>query len=407
MAGNARNLWTMPLSGMIAWEIVDEFLRDRQPEGPRLEYREKFDPGPRGRERFADTVGAMANGSGGLILLGVRANAQDIPVSWPCLAVDDLRSQTLHSSVRGFVEPYVPIEVAIARKPADTPDDHGGDVVVARVPSLVHGPVFVANRGVLVREGEANVPASVAQLAAWFGERSAETQQIEGQLFKWAGSLFNVPKPQLNVAVGPSDPWGQADWGDVVDVTLAEHVRRLFPDVEGPLVSEDLLQFRREDPPNHQARAVIFQPSGVTVRQCELAADPDGRVAALMIAGQILRTWRLARSCVPIILPGYSGRLSIVISTGGMRPGFRSDRPMTVRLQDRPIRPEHASDGWRCSHIAVAADADEFELIASTMRRMLRNYGYTPTEAAAQELAFFSAFKDADLPPLAADMSQP
>jgi len=393
------SLWTVRLTGMVGWEIVEAFLTARVPEAPRVEYRERFDPtGGGAARRFVDTVAAMANIGGGLILFGVGTNRQNIPDRWPTLAVDGLTPGALYSSVRAHLEPPIAIEMGVARK------EGYGDVVVVRVPDAPQKPVFVSDRGVLVRLGESNVPARPAQLAAWFGAQSAQVQSIEGELYRAAPQLINVSRPLVEIAIGPHETWSDAAWGDEVDARLAAEVYRRFDDVAGPRVSAELVQFRHLVPGSlyDLARWVWFKPNGVMFRLCELQPDNDGRLPALVIAGQVHGAWPLALATIPVILPGYSSSLSMVVSLGGVgKAGLRSDDPMTSRLQSVPALDDRQS-WWQAVRLGLPQQDEDFELLLHFMQSMLRSFGYTPSEPVARELAAHAVWKDAEPPPLEA-----
>jgi predicted HTH transcriptional regulator len=68
------SLFTRDLSAPVPWQEVDAFLSQRHRESPGIEYRQKIDSSGKGLTRFVDTVGAMANSGGGLILIGVEAD---------------------------------------------------------------------------------------------------------------------------------------------------------------------------------------------------------------------------------------------------------------------------------------------------------------------------------------------
>ncbi len=393
------SLWTVGLNGMVGWEIVEAFLAARIPEAPRVEYRERFDPSGGGAaRRFVDTVAAMANVGGGLILFGVGTNRQNIPDRWPTLAVDGLTPGALYSSVRAYLEPPISIEMGVARKAGE------GDIVVVRVPDAPQKPVFVSDRGVLVRLGESNVPARPAQLAAWFGAQSAQIQATEAELYRAAPQLINVSRPLVEIAIGPHETWSDAAWGDEVDVRLTTEVHRRFDDVSGPHVSADLVQFRHLSPksPHDLARWVWFKPSGVMLRLCELQPDDEGRLSALVVAGQVHRAWLLALAAIPVILPGYSSSLSMVVSLGGVEEaGFRSDYPMTSRLQSVPPL-ENRQSWWQGVRLGLPQHDEDFDLLRHLMQSMLRTFGYTPSEPVARELAAHAVWKEAEPPPIEA-----
>jgi hypothetical protein len=191
-------------------------------------------------------------------------------------------------------------------------------------------------------------------------------------------------------------------WGDETDHALAATAGSVFSDVVGPRVSSGPIQFADQWADPEMKRWVWFKPSGAVFRMCELEPDPAGCLSALVIAGQLLRAWQLADVTIPIILPGYSGRIGLVVSVGGVgHPGLRSDAPMTTKLQAIPPDPRRTSF-WQGSRFGIAwtaGDADaKFDVLVQLMAAMLRNFGYSPSTPAARELAFFAHFTDAEPP---------
>lgn len=391
MTSDADSLFLAPLAGMVDWGLVDAFLEARLPEGARIEYREKFDPSKSSSAiRFVDTVGSMANSGGGLILLGVRANDQDIPVDWPTLPHDAIRPGTLHAAIRGSLDPVVAVDIGVAR-------GERGDVVVVRVPDAPLKPVFILDRGVLVRVGESNIPARRSQLADWFSAQSEAVSAVSMDLYRSAPSAMNTDVPVINVAVGPSEAWPDGSWGDATDAALGAIAVGLFPDVPERRVGADLLQFR-DSPSASAERWVWFRPNGIAYRMCRLGRDMDGRASALQLAGQVARGWLLAQRAVPVLLPGYRGGLTIVASAGGITAaGLRSDYPMTSRLEDVPPLVDRMLS-WQGSRRAVPIDLEAPDVVQPLMEHMLRTFGYSPSAPTAAELAAFALFADA-LPP--------
>jgi hypothetical protein len=112
--------------------------------------------------------------------------------------------------------------------------------------------------------------------------------------------------------------------------------------------------------------------------------------------------WPLALATIPVILPGYSSSLSMVVSLGGVgKAGLRSDDPMTSRLQSVPALDDRQS-WWQAVRLGLPQQDEDFELLLHFMQSMLRSFGYTPSEPVARELAAHAVWKDAEPPPLEA-----
>jgi hypothetical protein len=196
------SLFTRDLSAPVPWPEVDAFLAQRHRESPGIEYRQKIDPSGKGLTPFVDTVGAMANSGGGLILIGVEADhGTDRPRRWPTLQVGEVKAQTLEAQVRGNVRPYVPIEIC------PSIETRGAMEVIVRVPDVWPKPVFVNESGILHRLAEANVLAPVETIRTWLTQERPSASRRNQAMWMAVGHLSGNTSPIFNILVGASRPW--------------------------------------------------------------------------------------------------------------------------------------------------------------------------------------------------------
>jgi hypothetical protein len=374
----------------VPWPEVDAFLAQKHRESPGIEYRQKIDPSGKGLTRFVDTVGAMANSGGGLILLGVEADrSTDRPRRWPTLQVGEVKAQTLEAQVRGNVRPYVPIEIA------PSIETRGAmEVLVVRVPDVWPKPVFVNESGILHRLAEANVLAPVEAIRTWLEQvRPSANSRIQA-MWVAVGHLSGNVSPIFNILVGASRPWYRRAWGDDVDAVIDREVHRAFSDVGDLAVSEQLVQFLDRAPDANWTRRVWCDPNGWVLRGVRPPQRPDRALNAQFLAGEIRRTWELGTRLVPQILPDYSGDFDLILSMGGVHGGLLFAPAKDVASNPPMARPISPQDAWRGEFSGLSMSADSREIVHRVMTRLLRGFGYTGTDSWVAQLADLSAFEE-------------
>lgn len=102
----------------------------------------------------------------------------------------DIRPQALEASCKAALEPYVPIEVSSSAAPNDS-----GIVVVVRVPDIWPKPVFVSDRGILVRRGPSNGPATVSEIGRWWSQSEPTRAAMSAEVWQAVGTLQGVARP--------------------------------------------------------------------------------------------------------------------------------------------------------------------------------------------------------------------
>lgn len=143
------------------WTRLEEFLRAAIPEDERLDYKDRL------AASTAETIAAMANGSGGTVIVGVREGDQpNVPGSWDGLTGD------LAAAVRNTVWSYCVPGPAMRLSEVTNPTTGNALVVVAVAPAP-QPPVWHRDRGVVVRVGDQTRPARPDLLEAWFRARAS------------------------------------------------------------------------------------------------------------------------------------------------------------------------------------------------------------------------------------------
>jgi len=106
----------------VSFEDVDEFLglsqpeNQRVPENSRIEYKEDF---PRD---LGDEIAALANGYGGLIFLGIKAdkNKNNIPVQWDGAQLRSDPSARISNHILSTVHPRPQFDIGLVKAASAT-----------------------------------------------------------------------------------------------------------------------------------------------------------------------------------------------------------------------------------------------------------------------------------------------
>jgi hypothetical protein len=376
----------MPLAGEISWGPVDAFLRQRQREGRRIEYRERFSgteaPVERTRHpRTVDTIAAMANSGGGLILIGVAAAEADIPTRWGHVPPGSNQPAAIESACRNHLDPHVPLAIGIARSP-----EGSGEVVVVRVDDHPEKPVLVADRGILVRIGQETVHAGLPEIRAWLSASDVDRQALANAVaMHIAGEPPENPPARLTVAIGPARTWTARRWGDEVDSLAAIRLASTHSPAQME-IAESAVQWQwRADGPIYErtlsltARPTILQSSGIERAQ-------DDRTDLVDVASELARAWRFAQLVIPEVLVGYIGDLHLAVSLGATRSGFRS-RARSSALEDIPANPARLRGSWKGT-FTLPRDADMLAMLQALLTPLTRAVGYS---GIAHELMMIAA----------------
>jgi hypothetical protein len=379
------DLWTSRLDG-IPWVALEEFLQQRHQEGPRLEYRRTIEGARRDRRlRLVETIGAMANSGGGLILIGVADDGSGRPREWAGVEPGEITRQRIEALCRRALAPYVDIEFGTATNPATQLD-----VSVVRVPpDLPNRPIFVEDRGILARAGESSVPATVEQLRSWLTSQGADRNQPAGRLSLAVRAIPNLETPILVVAVTPAWYWSHSLWNDATIDHIESSLIAAFADVGGATASDRLIELHADSNTGELLRQVWVAPDATTYRRYGFMTDSSQPIDALRVAGEVRRTWNAAKAVVPVVLPGYFGPLSFRIAIGSARGGFRSHGSLLKKLEHVRPAPIRGRDGWMGDG-ELPFEASPEELLAKVLPAMLLAHGYRHVAEHVDELISFA-----------------
>lgn len=376
------DLWTSRLTDDLPWEAVHDFLSQRHQEGSRLEYRSGIDGSRQDRRvRVVETIGAMANSGGGLILVGVGDDGDNRPIDWPGVKPGSVTRQRVDNLCRAALNPFVEVDIGTATNPET--QQH---VVVIRVPSDVpNRPILIDGRGVLARVGEASVPATLDQLVAWMPLYEGRRNEAAGRLTLAVRGVPNMPAPILAMAVTPVWSWSRSRWDDATLDGIEATVDRVFADLKSAAVSETMIDFQVASSQGDLLRQVWVDAAGTVYRRYGFVAEPGELIDALRVAGEMRRTWVAAQAVVPIVLPGYFGPLLYRFAIGSAAVGFRSHRSMVTKLEQADRAPVRGKEGWMADR-EWSVEATAAEVISGTISAMLLAFGYRHVKEHVDEL---------------------
>jgi hypothetical protein len=378
------DLWTMPLSELIPTDVIDGFVEARVREHQHHEYRRGLDVKP--RNRFVETVAAMANAGGtGLILIGVEEDGHDDhPVSaWHLKA--PLRPQALESQCR-VLQPYVPIEVGSAIRPS------GGAVTVARVPDFPSRPVFVPERGILVRSGQANLPATLDQLRAWFGAKQpAAPVSISDQGFSGYFIGASTTGRSLSLGLTRGRDWDRLNWDEGTDEALEAAVRGCYRDLPVVTIGQDIINFAANLGEGKYENFLRCDSRAAVLRHwqdpLDSRPDPESRTrmdSALDVedlAREVVRFWRFARTAVVTVASGYVGPFTLWCKVGGVPGGLSF--PQRPRGLERS--PFGGTDYWTTLRPELPGAMSDAEVATAILAPLARAFGYRTARGPIEE----------------------
>jgi hypothetical protein len=150
-----------PSGKPIPWADIQAFLDQKLPENERIEYKAELNP------RVPESIAAMANTRGGIILVGVEGDAQHKPIlPTKCISIAHVKGGTLGNLCHARLQPlFVPLHQFVS-----LPNDQSrGVMLVQVVPDLAPIPIWVEEKGVLVRLADQNRPADLVTLRTLLG----------------------------------------------------------------------------------------------------------------------------------------------------------------------------------------------------------------------------------------------
>lgn len=179
-------IYTAPISE-ITWDDVDGFCQRQRPEDAYLDYKEDFP------DRLQNTIAAMANTMGGVILIGVQEEKDSKPkVPIAGIAFDRGLSERVTNIIADNIMPPVFPEIQVC-------PNASGDraVVMVRIHQSEQAPHAVAkNTSVYVRTGNRNKPEDLTDIdnLEWLTNRRQKSVALRETLYDRAkdraGSSF-------------------------------------------------------------------------------------------------------------------------------------------------------------------------------------------------------------------------
>ena len=151
------SLWTKRMSE-VTFADVDAFCQAGYKEGPQLDYKRDFPTD------LAKTAAALANTRGGLLLLGVEANATSNQPTWPCKGMPVAKglSERIMQTCRDGIYPSLLPEISPV---IGDPDNAGHVFIVVRIHESVYAPHSITNgTKVYVRTNDTNSPIELAHI---------------------------------------------------------------------------------------------------------------------------------------------------------------------------------------------------------------------------------------------------
>jgi hypothetical protein len=371
--GVANDLWSMPLSDAMDPAVIDAFVEARIRESEHLEYRCRIDAGgSHPRNRLAETEAVMANTGGvGLILVGVAEDSKgDRPDKAWQLEPGQLREQTIEALCRDL-DPYVPVEIGRSVREA-------GEVVIIRVPDFRERPVFLRDRGILVRRGQANVPASPSEIRMWLTQPASARPPTSPSFLNNFLDLINKTSPVLVTGVAPGREWPHQRWSDETDDALATLCSQYFPGAGTLSVGESVIRFGRE-PDGDNPRSFTVSSAGEIIRtSCPDPTAPNGPCNLMAVGIQVAATWAFARAALPVVLPRFPGPATLYLSIGGVPRGF--DLALTRETMFLAHDFERSSigqcDNWRKQWTDIPFGSAPADVADMALSEMLRAFGY-------------------------------
>ena len=171
-------LYAAPIE-TITWQSVEDFLAQQIKEGAYLDYKIAWP------DRLENTIAAMANTLGGVIVVGVAENNDGSPVQPPVgVPLERGLAEKVTNIVLSNITPPVFPEVSVCPNSAQDKA-----IVVIRVPQSHQTPhATKGNRRVYLRTGNRNNPEELATVdeIEWLREHRARALALRNSLYQTA-----------------------------------------------------------------------------------------------------------------------------------------------------------------------------------------------------------------------------
>ena len=181
--GPLESIYHKPINA-ISWGDIESFCEQRTPEGHLLDYKQDF---PR---RLENTIAAMANTWGGLILIGVKEDKETKPqLPLEGIAFERGLPDQVTNTDLGNITPAVLPEIGVA-----TSEDGSKAIIIVRVhPSHQTPHAIRQNTRIYFRTGNRNNPEELADVERirWLLNGRQKSQELLKFLYEQAQRRFD------------------------------------------------------------------------------------------------------------------------------------------------------------------------------------------------------------------------
>lgn len=187
----------------ITWDAIVEFCQQGRTEDAYLDYKRDFP------SDLANTISAMANTMGGIIIISVQEDTESKP-ALPVPGIDFTRGleERVTNIILGNIVPPVFPEVRVCR------NSENRALVLIRIQQSENAPHAVSrNTKIYLRTGNVNKPEDLAQIdqIEWLKNRRQKSENLRDSLFSRArqrasnqGNTLHLPL--LTLAISPVYP---------------------------------------------------------------------------------------------------------------------------------------------------------------------------------------------------------
>ncbi len=369
---------TLGPSQLLTADLPDlrEFLSQRLPEGATLDYKRDLGDG------IAETVAAMANSEGGIVIVGVEEDrATKVPAAANGFSVRD-PSGALTNILRVYLDPVPDLETRVT--PLGTTP---AVFLVVLVHPSTHRVVLHRDKGALVRVGDQSAAPARSEFERLLArERAAETETVEalGEVQTLAGMHWGAGSTTARLGVylacRPVRPQ-VAPVDDDLDRALEMAAGALLLPGWRLKTAPDRSTLDRSEPTSGELEYVSISRSSLldadfTSQRVGSHMDPDWAVNATDLASDLLAIamlpFALARTDARAAAAPYAATLGIN-GWAGKSLFFPPAGPRSAPAPDPdPVSPGHAVAA-RAGILAQPSDA--MELAIGAVRDLARIYG--------------------------------
>lgn len=378
-AGSARDVFSTP-TGRLRWRDIRSFLYGEYPEDARIDY--KLDM----TDRITETIAAMANTRGGVILVGVDEDKARKTPLLPPVGISIRKHQgggTLVNYCHTGLQPvYLPSHSFV---PISGKKDKAVLVVQVRSDEAPI-PVRDEQKGFLVRIGDQNRPADLQTLKALLAVEDDRMAPVYDTEAMWMGALrVSGPGPTSIVVGGVirrRDLYG--DWTSKDRRRLIGLVLRFIDNGGATIVSHaDSIRIEKDGPTTW----IGMSARGAFVVRFSWSSDPFP-LAAVLVG---LRTG-LGILLSPDIAEVYDPIRPIEVTLGFANWPLHGLKTMPLF---EPARLDVGDTSRQSNTVSrtynVAAKSDSWPIIRRFVGAVLADAGYVDYESYLDHLESFAA----------------